>query len=613
MSKIETGKYTKYLKFLIPALFWIILVLTSKDFLLRIEGRSIFLFDWFWIKDFTDTPAGILNCAALFLTQFLHLPWVGSFIWVLLLAISAYSTARLYGIPESRSALAWIPAFILAGANMSIGYLIYIMNTPGYFFAPVLGYLLILSTVALSRKFKSTALLAVFIAVCGFAGFLIAGYYAFAAIAAAALDHLVSDKGKGRFVPLITAIAAIIISPIALYGLTTYNLSQGWIQGLPATLYQETHLRTFFPVIAATVIPCILPFTSRFTGSKPSKPALFQAPVLAVCAVLLYLSWFRDTNYWAETSMIEAVNRMDWQKTIGIMKDLNGKADKDPEYQPTRVMVLLKDLALIKTGQEGQSAFAFDDGDADQKNSHEIPMVLEIGKILYLHYGIPGFCHRWSMEEAGEFGWSPDALKYLTMASVSMNDGKLAAKYLDILDNTLFYRNWSAQQRKLCNDTQLAARTAPYDMIMPLVCYPDELGDDRRGCEYTLTRHFTGARPDNATQLYDRVSLFWSLKSQNDKVFWAKFLLYLEYSDISKMERHYQEAAYLFSHIANNRTLMSLPYDKTTQQLYDSFVNSAQKHEFDIESLKDARRVMPSHLRYTYYYYYSFVRGLKQF
>lgn len=611
--KSNNGSYTAYLKYLLPALFWIILVLTSRDFLLQVEARSLFLFDWFWIKDFMNTPSGILQCLALFLTQFLHLPWMGSFIWVLLLALSAFLTERIYGISQNRSVLAWIPAFLLAGANMSIGYLIYIMNVPGYFFSPVLGYLFILAAVAIFRRISSVPVQIAFIAIWGFAGFWIAGYYAFAAIITTGTDHLCSNKRSSRFVPLITGIAVTVISPLVLYGLTTYNIPQSWSLGLPTSLYIETHFRTFLPVITATAVPVILPFIRSYVNRPVAKPVLLQTSVLTACIILLYLSWFKDTNYRTEISMIQSVNEMDWNRTAGLLKDLNAKADKNKDYQPTRVMVLLKDLALIKTGQEGQSAFAFDDGDMKQKKSYDIPMVIQIGRILYLHYGIPGFCHRWCLEENGEFGWSYDRIKYLIMTSISIGDSKLTTKYLDMMDHTLFYRKWSEQQRSLNLNRELAAKTAPYDKIFPLVCYDDQLMEDLRGCEYTLSHHFLAARPEQATPFYDRVALFWALKSQDSRAFWTKFLLYLDSSDPTKLERYYQEAAYMFGNMEKNRTLMALPYDKNTKDLYESFSGVIRKNEMDLKSLKDARRIIPSQLRYTYYYYYTFVRGLEQF
>lgn len=608
------SKNVRYLKYSLPLLFLVILVISSRDYLLQIEGRSIFLYDWFWIKDCFYKPSAPLSYLALFLTQFMHLPWVGALIWVLLLTVSALTTKAVYRIDSGRDTIAMIPAFILAGASMSLGYLIYIMNSPGYFFTPVLGYLFIILTVVISRRISNSILLPLFIIVWGIAGYWLSGYYAFTGLAAAFTDLIRSDRKRSdRISAAVSTIAVILLAPIALYGLTTYNLPQSWSLGLPTSLYEETHFRTYAPVIAATLFPVFLPFVRKMTGNCVSHPALFQIPIVTVSCVLLFLSWSRDINFRAEVSMLNATEEFEWQKSADILRKLSSRADKRPDYQPTRVMVLLKDLALVKTGREGQAAFSFDDGSMKQKNSYDIPMVLQIGKTLYLHYGIPGFCHRWCLEETGEFGWSYNGLKYLAMASISMGDKTVVMKYLNMLDHTLFYRKWSAEQRRLCKSNADFTKVIPYDRILPLVCHEDRLSEDVRGSEYMLEHHFLGSSPRNATPLYDRVALFWALKSQNTTAFWTKFLLYMESTDITKLDRYYQEAAYLYSHLNNNRTLMSLPYDNSTRQLYDSFMATAQKYASQIKTLKDARRLFPAQLRNTYYYYYHYVRGLEAF
>lgn len=608
------SKNVRYLKYLLPLLFLVILVISSGDYLLQIEGRSIFLYDWFWIKDYLNKPSAPLSSIALFLTQFMHLPWVGALVWVLLLTVSALTTWTVYRIAPGRDTIAMIPAFILAGANMSLGYLIYIMNSPGYFFTPVLGYLFIILTVVISRRISNSILLPLFISVWGIAGYWFAGYYAFAGLTAALTDLIMSNRKRSdRISAAICTVTVIILAPLALYGLTTYNLPQSWSLGLPTSLYEETHLRTFVPVIAATLFPVFLPFIRKITGSSASRPALFQIPILTLSGILLFLSWSRDINFRAEISMLNSTEEFEWQKSADILHKLSSRADKKPDYQPTRVMVLLKDLALVKTGREGQSAFSFDDGSMKQKNSYDIPMVLQIGKTLYLHYGIPGFCHRWCLEETGEFGWSYNGLKYLSMASISMGDKTVVMKYLDMLDHTLFYRKWSAEQRRLCKGNADFAKVSPYDRILPLVCHEDRLSEDVHGSEYMLDHHFLGATPRNATPMYDRVALFWALKSKNTTAFWTKFLIYMESNDISRLDRYYQEAAYLFSRLNNNKALMTLPYDNNTIQLYDSFMTTAQKYSSQINTLQDARRIFPAQLRNTYYYYYYFVRGLESF
>ena len=82
----------------LPVLLWVILSFFSYEFLLKVEERSFFEFDVFWFKEFLAKPSGILSWCGLFLTQFLHIPWLGALVWVVLLALSARLTREYAGI-----------------------------------------------------------------------------------------------------------------------------------------------------------------------------------------------------------------------------------------------------------------------------------------------------------------------------------------------------------------------------------------------------------------------------------------------------------------------------------------------------------------------------------
>ena len=136
----------------LPVLVWVVLLCFSGPYLRTIEERSLFEYDLFWITDFLAKPSGTLSLCSLFLTQFLHLPWLGSMIWVLLLTATALLTKRIFQIPDGLWLIAFIPAAIMLTYNMSMGYIIYAISLPGFFFIPVLGYLWALLTVYVLRK-----------------------------------------------------------------------------------------------------------------------------------------------------------------------------------------------------------------------------------------------------------------------------------------------------------------------------------------------------------------------------------------------------------------------------------------------------------------------------
>lgn len=616
MNQKEKSKKTDILqetRWVLPVALWVVLTFFSYEFLLKVEERSLFLFDSLWLKDFLFKPSGIISCISLFLTQFLHLPWLGALIWVVLLTASAELTRRIFKIPARLWALTYIPAAIFVAYNMSMGYTVYLTNMPGYFHMPVLGYLWALLTVAVLRKYEKAVPSVIVVTLWGFAGYYIAGFYSLAGIVTATIDIMLSERSRlSKTLTLAGAAVSVLLAPIVFVGTTTYNLSNGWIIGVPEQDYGLTFARMQLPLLLAMAFLVMAPL-SKYLGRLQGKrlAVVIQCVALAAVIAIPAVSWFRDDNFKAELGMIRATDRLEWNKVIDIYSRLQAKHEKDKSWQPTRVHVLLKDLALIKTGQEGERAYAFDNGCKKQKTKCDVPMAFQIGKLLHMNYGIPGICNRWCDEEAVLFGCNYLTYKYYAMVAILLGDHKLTEEYLDILDKTVFYRKWSREQRKIYKDKELIAKTAPYDMIVPLMCYDDIITSDVNGCEVFLINHFNGPMPAKSTPLYDRVALFFALDSKQSTLFWTRFYLYLNSNNPSNIDRFYQEAAYLFSNLEQDRRLETLPFSDRTKDLYKAFMQHASR--VGMKSLEESRNSFPANLRHTFYYYFYYVNELEMF
>jgi len=493
-----------------------------------------------------------------------------------------------------------------------MGYMVYLMNHPGFFFLPVLGYLWALLTVIVLRKAEQPVTSVIFTIIWGFAGYYVAGVYGLAGIIAAAVDVFLSDRTKlGRILPLAGAVAVVILAPILFLGTTTYHLNTGWTIGIPNQVHGVSLSRLQLPIIIALLLLPLSPLSRYICHLSEKNRLRIQLAALAVLIAIPAFSWYRDENFKTELKMIHAADNLEWEKIPEIFEQSSVKSENDPKWQPTRVMVVLKDLALIKTGQEGNRAFDFEDGSKDQDREWQVQMSMQLAWILGFHYGIPGLCQRWCYEESMLFGWSNMTFKYNTMTAILFGNTELADKYLDMLDHTLFYRKWSKEQRKLNQDHSLVATTAPYDLIVPLMCYDDQICSDQEGCELFIKNHFDGPRPENATPLYDRVALFFAIKSKDPTLFWTRFFLYLDSNNPSKIDRYYQEAAYLYSNLEKNGLLEVLPFDDQVKKLYDSF--NASSSRIGPKSMDEARKLFPANLRHTFFYYYYYVKNLKMF
>ena len=601
------------IRWILPVVLWGILTFCSYQFLYKVQERSFFEFDLFWLSDFLYKPSGLLSCISLFLTQFLYIPWLGALIWSLLLVASAELTRIVFSIPLNYSALTYIPAAVFVAYNMSLGYIVYLINLPGYFFLPVLGYLWALLTVILLRKPQKTATLFLLTVILGVAGYYVAGFYGLAGIVVSTIDIFLSSRSRNeKYLSLACTVIVTLLTPILFVGTTTYNLAFGWTIGTPEPTYGIPASRLQLPILLAMLWLAITPFTRFLNGLSGKRVSTVIQSIALIAAIAIPAStWFRDDNFKAELDMIRAADNLEWNKAVLIYDNLQDKHAEDPSWQPTRVQVVLKDLALIKTGQESERAFDFEDGSKKQKGKWGAPMSLQIGRILYLQYGIPGLCNRWCIEESVLFGWNYMTYKYLAMNAIILGDTKLALKYLNGMEHTLFYRKWAKEQSKLCVDMESVARTDPYDKILPLMCFDDQVRADMDGLEFFLMEHFNGISPMNATPLYDRVALYFALKSKQSSLFWNRLFLYLDSNNPQKIGRYYQEAAYLFSNISHNELLDALPYDEHVKSLYNSFLQNASR--YGKKSLDEARSCFSRNLRHTYYYYYYYVNELQMY
>ncbi len=637
---------------LAAVVLWAILTFTRKAFLFKTCDLSLFLFDWTFLWDSFKIPGGFLSWTGSFFTQFLYFPWLGALIWVILLFSVGILTVRIFRLPSDKTALAVIPVALLIIANMSLGYGIFIMRSQDYFFAPTLGYLFMLAVMAASWHAPKCWLKFVILAVSAFAGYILAGIFALAGVAAAGIGLAAGPEKDGhdeshtlwtRFAfPALSAILCVV-TPILLYGLfTRYRLTDSWNMGLPSVSHDEWTVWVRLPLWLimgfAVVMAIMRSIISR--SEAPRKRVHVTNAVLTTVAIgAIVLFWYKDENFKTELEMSIATDHCEWKQVTDIFhkasmrhidkekklyekrqKELAGVQDKatydlileeydDCFFQPTRLMVLLRDLALIRQGKEFEQAFAMRDGARQQKSRTQVAMVIQAGRQLYLNYGLINQEYRWCLEDQVEHGWCFGTLKYMAMHAIIMNETEFASRYLDKLDKTLFYRGWSRSQRKLSEDSLAMSQALPYSDILPLMSFSDRMSNDRVKIETYLMSHFANDRDSMATHQFDSAALFWAMRTQDIDMFWKALAQYIETAPDLNLPKSVQEAVILYSNLEQED--MGIPVEKSVIDSFSSFRNYSQKSQFRSE--KEAMFPLWLNFGNTFYYYYYFIRGLKTF
>ena len=635
----------RYLPVLLAIILWCFLVFKEKYLLLKIENLSLFLFDKLFILDSFRIPGGFLGLAGSFLTQFLHYPWLGALIWVSLLLLSYYLTIRILRIPESFRYLALIPVAFLIIGNLSLGYGVFIMREQDHFFAPLLGYMSSLIPLAVISRLKSAGGRILFLGIWITAGFTLLGTFAFTGAIAAAFATLIrpENQRKQRIAVFASTVALVVVVPLVIYSLyTSYRLADSWIMGLPS-ISEDSWTRIMrAPFQLALLCQIILAVAATPLSSKQLSSTaniVLQPSIIIVVFAVVWGFWFKDDNFHTELAMSEAVDRSDWNRTIEIFQQAvksHEKSDakvyasrsakiasarttdeitdivdsyKDRFFEPTRSMVLYRDLALLKTNRALSEAFTMKDGGRMQKSRVQIPMTWQSGKQFYLQYGLVNMCYRWCLEDVIEHEWSIGTLKYMTMHSVIMQEPELAEKYINKLEKTIFYRKWARQQCALKSDRAAMSATEPYKGILPYMCFENQMSNDMMKTEAYLINHFTSKQPASATPEYDRAALLIAMRIQRIPLFWERLFYYVNSNQIEELPRSVQEAAILYSNLEKDGRVY--PYDDKVRESYDSFNRYVQDHP--IRNMKESEYPYYRKFGKTFYYYYYFVRNLKTY
>ena len=636
------------------AILWAVLTFTESAQLRKIEDLSLFLFDWNFLNDSFAIPGGFLGWVGSFFTQFLHVPWLGALIWVTMLYAATALTKRIMCIPDRLCIMAAIPVTLLIIGNMSVGYGLFIMRIQEHFFAPTLGYLMILAIIASVRKTGPLWLKIALLTIWAVIGYPLAGVFALAGTFAAGIDVLVPEYSQDsvgterkqitpRIATCITGVALSVIVPILLFAFyTRYRMTDSWTMGLPTTSDSAWTVPIRIPYYILLGVTPVMVLCKRLFNKSSDRQRTFvvtQSFTAVLLLAFITVFWYSDSNFKAELSMSLAVDDADWQKVTGIYTDIsrrnvekekrayekrkaelsgvnnqdeiNNILDKYDKkfFEPTRLMVLFRDLALVGQDKALDQAFTMRDGGRAQNSRAQIPMAFQAGRQLYFNYGLVNLCYRWCLEDQVEHGWCYGTFKYMAMHAVLMHETEFAEKYLNKLDKTLFYRKWAGQQRILAADSSLMAQSAQYKDILPLMCFDDRMSNDRVKVETYLMKHFVEDRDAQATPQFDRVSLLWAMRTQNIDMFWKALFQYLNTNDPQNLPRSVQEAMILYDSLEGDQS--GFPIDKKVKDSYDSFMKYVSNSSFHSE--KEASFQYWQKFGTTFYYYYYFIRNLQTF
>lgn len=411
------------------------------------EQIQLFRFDWDYFAGFLSKPGGISEYLGVFFIQFYLKPLAGPFIVTLAgiaVFILAGSILRIFRI----TGVIWscIPVLLLVA----------LQSDHTYYLGYTIGFLLCLAFIAFYLSVKTDYLRYV----AGFIGCMllypVTGGFSFIAIAVCIIYEILFLKSNRR---LIVSLGYISVTTVLFYIFWHYiyllPVSSGWMNPIffisnPATKYWLLLLIAYFPFLLTV-------FGIWFIISKKSQIQsvwnwkTFSAELIVFSAFSIgIMKYAYDYKTELLLGIDKHVQSAEWDKALKL-------SAKSPGLN--RIAVYLTNLALFKSGKMGDRLFYYNQiGSSGLWLDWGNDASPFFGCEVFYQLGYINEAYRWAFEALVVKGQSPRLLKRLILTSLINGDYAVAEKYLNILDQTLFYRKWAQYYRGCIKDTALLSR-----------------------------------------------------------------------------------------------------------------------------------------------------------
>lgn len=589
------------------------LLVLEDDLLWLIQEKNLFLHSWAFLQEKMVVSGGLLVWIGTYLTQLFYYPWLGVTMlagwWLLLM----WLVKRTFRVPDHWTVVTIIPVTLLLVTIVDLGYWIYMLKQSGYAFVPTVGTTAVVAVLWGFRRLcgMRNVIIVLYILLVCVAGYVVAGVYG---LAVTLLMGLWSWRlGMGRTKALLCSIAAllaVVAVPLLMYRYVYYqtNLANIYVTGLPLYYVTEEYTVYYLPFILLAVFFVVLCMWNEKRGEgkkeERARKKWMAAQVFIVAAVVIgvYLSWFKDENYHRELAMQRCVASQDWE---GVLEEARQQED-----EPTRAIVMMRNLALSRLGRQGDEMFLYRNGSKRYDAPFGMRLMLVVGPMVYYEYGMLNYCNRLCTEMSVEFGWSPEYLKLMTKCAALSGETGLARKYNELLKQTTFFGTWARHAEPWLESSERAVKDSELEPVARMMHYDDLLGGDQGFVERFLMQNLAKSTY-TGDPVFQEQALLATLWTHDIKQFWQRFSDYIRVHGNERMPRYYQEAAWLYGQIEGRKGMERLPFDNYVKEGFNRFVQIAEQYnDADVEV---AREALYPYFGETYYFDYYTMSHLAEY
>ncbi len=581
----------------------------ESDFLFRVQELNLFLYTPLFFKQQMVVAGGFLTWIGTYFTQYFYHTWMGVMMLCVWWALLMWLTKKAFNIPARWTVALLVPVALLLLTDVDMGYWIFYLKLRGHFFVATIGSTIALLLVWLYRLLPSRyAIRTVFIALTAILFYPILGFYALLAtllmgIMAWRLDDYKISK---RAIDSIVAALVIVAIPLLYYRFVYYqtNIVNIYWAAIPLYRIEEHHYQYYIPyylLVACFALMAAFYRKERQSGVK--TPILWSAAQVVALGIIgfgVWHFWYKDDNFHKELQMVRCIENLDWEGVLTIARDCD---------EPTRVIWMMKNLALFRLGRQGDEMYHYKNDDKPCNAPFKVRMTQTGAKVLYLHYGQLNFCYRWCLEDGVEYGWRVDYYRYMLKCSLMNGEYTVAQKYIDILKQTKYYADWAQQYEAYVKNPELIKKNKEFEPILHMLSANDRLTSDNTLIEIYLLTLFSN--DDSNDPIYQEQTLLAALQMKDIQMFWPRFFHYANLHKGERMPTHYQEAAYLYGNLEKEIDISHMPFDKEVVNTYNDFMAAAEQYKNMTE--EQMKPLMYDRFGGTFYFDYFFTRGQKSY
>lgn len=590
----------------------------NADVLFMAQLRSLFMSgSQFW-NECMVVPGGGLAWLGCWFTQLFYEPECGVMALAAIWIATFFALTKAFRIRHEWCSLALIPVICMLFSIVWLGYWLYYLKQPGYFFRESLGVLYVALMMLAARvdelpiiaKNKFGVIAAnLSIVLWAAITYPLTGYYAVLAMLCLAVRFAVARNWASL------ATTALGFGTIFIIGnaYTTMRADEIFTIGFPVFECDRAYSPQYsvpFYISGATLLLLNLAHKLPVSG-KPWK-AIAPVVSLIIMAAGFYLlneNNEMDENFHRECRMYAAVDNGEWEKALDDARTQHGNA--------TREIVLLKNVALFNAGNVGNEMYHYNNmGEAPHiTDSLQVHLADLVGPLLYLHHGRTNFCIRWCIESSVEQGIRVCDLRILAQASLVNGEYEAARKYFEMLKRTRYYKEWAEHFMPIVDGKKDISEYPEFKNIIDIRSQAGSALDSDQGlCEIYLLKYFAYFM-QNQSKYLQEICLIYAMEDKDIGNFWNQFFNYASMHQGEDMPIHYQEAAYLYSTLEPGRVDTShMPFDKARIiDRYAEFQRVSQGHLSAGMSNEQIGAMMESEFGDTFWWAYFFARGLHSY